>query len=84
MPDHIALGLGRYRCMNSADVPYETPPDHERDGRLLLLREGQELRSEIATDVAVEGHVISDPETVEDREQQQRVFDRSPALPLVR
>jgi hypothetical protein len=49
-------------------------PDHERRGRLLLLGESQELPGEVATRIAIEGHVIGDPETVEDREQQQRVF----------
>ena len=48
----------------------ETMPYHERRGRLLLLGKSQELRSEISTDIAVERHVIGDPETVEDREQE--------------
>jgi hypothetical protein len=57
---------------------HESMPDHERDGRLPLLGESEKLRSKIATDIAVEGHVIGDPETVEDREKQQRVFRALP------
>ena len=51
-------------------------PDHERDRRPLLLGERQKLRRKLAHDVAVECHKVRDPETVEDREQQQRVFGR--------
>ena len=51
-------------------------PDHERDSRPLLLRERQELRRKLAQRVAIERHIVRDPETVEDREQQQRVFRR--------
>ena len=51
-------------------------PDHQRGCRPLLFREHQELRREIATDIAVEGHKVRYPEGVEDREQQQRVFGR--------
>ena len=51
-------------------------PDHERDGRSLLLGERQELRRKLAHHVAVERHGVRDPEAVEDREQQQRVFGR--------
>ena len=51
-------------------------PDHERDRRSLLFRERQELRRKLTHDVAVECHVVRDPEAVEDREQQQRVFGR--------
>jgi len=49
-------------------------PNHERDCRPLLLRECQELRREIATDIAIECHMVRYPEGVEDREQQQRIF----------
>ena len=51
-------------------------PDHERDGRPLLLRERQELRREIAHSVAIECHMVRGPEAVEDGEQQQRIFGR--------
>ena len=60
-------------------------PDHERDCRSLLLGERQEVRRKIAQNVAVERHIVRDPEAVEDREQQQRVFGRlSESLLLVR
>ena len=45
-------------------------------GRPLLLGERQELRRKLTHYVAVERHVVRDPEAVEDREQQQRVFGR--------
>ena len=51
-------------------------PDHERSCRSLLLGERQELRRKLAHNVAVERHDVRDPEAVEDREQQQRVFGR--------
>ena len=51
-------------------------PDHERDCRPLLLGERQELRRKLAHSVAVERDIVRDPEAVEDREQQQRVFGR--------
>ena len=42
----------------------------------MLLGERQELRRKLAHHVAVERHIVRDPEAVEDREQQQRVFRR--------
>src|ERR1700732_3587529 len=51
-------------------------PNHERDCRPLLLRQRQELRREIATDIAIECHKVRCPEGVEDRQQQQRIFGR--------
>jgi hypothetical protein len=51
-------------------------PNHERDYRPLLLRERQELRREIANDIAIECQTVRGPEAVEDREQQQRIFRR--------
>src|ERR1700723_1397836 len=51
-------------------------PHHDRDCRPLLLRKREELRREITTDIAAEGHKVRDPEGVVDREQQQRVFGR--------
>ena len=55
---------------------HEAMPDHERDRRPLLLGERQELRRKLAHSVAVERHIVRDPEAVENREQQQRVFGR--------
>ena len=64
---------------------HEAMPDHERDRRSLLLGKRQELRRKLAHHVAVERHVVRDPEAVEDREQQQRIFGRlSRALPPAR
>ena len=51
-------------------------PDHERDCRSLLLGERQELRCKLEHHVAVERDKVRNPEAVEDREQQQRVFGR--------
>ena len=50
--------------------------DHERGCRCLLLGERQKLRRKLAHHVAVERRIIRDPEAVEDREQQQRIFGR--------
>ena len=50
--------------------------DHERHRRPLLLGERQELSRKLAHHVAVERDKVRDPEAVEDREQQQRVFRR--------
>ena len=55
---------------------HEAMPDHQRGFRPLLFREHQELRREIATDIAIEGHKVRYPEGVEDREQQQGIFGR--------
>ena len=49
--------------------PHEAMPNHERDGRPLLLGERQELRRKVARHVAVERHKVRDPEAVEDRKQ---------------
>ena len=51
-------------------------PIMTRDCRLLLLSERQELRCKLAHSIAIEGRKVRDPEAVEDREQQQRVFGR--------
>ena len=51
-------------------------PDHERDGRPLLLSERQKLRGKLTHNVAIERHKVRDPKAVENREQQQRVFGR--------
>ena len=50
--------------------------DHERHCRPLLLGERQELRRKLAHHIAIECHIVRDPDAVEDREQQQRVFGR--------
>jgi hypothetical protein len=42
-------------------VSHKAMPDHERDCRRLLLRARQELRREIATNIAVEGRKIRTP-----------------------
>ena len=44
--------------------------------RPLLLGERQELRRKLAHHVAIERHIVRDPEAVEDRKQQQRIFGR--------
>ena len=49
---------------------------HERNCRPLFLGERQELRRKLAHHIAVERYAVRDPEAVEDREQQQRVFGR--------
>src|SRR5271166_3051899 len=49
-------------------------PEHERYRGSLFLSKRQELRREVATDIAVERHEVCHPETVEDGEQQQWVF----------
>ena len=51
-------------------------PTMSGTGRPLLLGERQELRRKLAHHVAIERHNVRDPEAVEDREQQQRVFGR--------
>ncbi len=53
-------------------------PDHQRDGRPLLLGKRQELGRKLTHDVAVERHKIRDPEAVENGKQQQRIFRRFP------
>src|SRR5262249_39704162 len=50
--------------------------NHERYCRSLLVGERQKLRREASQIVAVEAHKVPDPEPIEDREQQQRVFGR--------
>ena len=50
----------------------------------LFLGERQELRRQGAHGVTVECHVGCDPETVENRKQQQRVFGALRPLQLVR
>ena len=49
-------------------------PNHERNGRSLLLRRAPETRSKLAQHIAVERYRFAVPKAVEDREQQQRVF----------
>src|SRR4029077_16991867 len=55
---------------------HETMAYHERDARLLFLSKRKELRRKLPHHVAVERHVVRDPEAVKDREQQQGVFGR--------
>ena len=51
-------------------------PIMQRDCCSLLLGERQELRRKSQHSVAIKCHKVRDPEAVEDREQQQRVFGR--------
>ena len=55
---------------------HETMSDHERDGRALLLGEGQELRRQVADHVAIEPHIICAPEALKNGKQQQWIFRR--------
>ena len=55
---------------------HKAMPDHERDCRPLLLSERQELLCKLARQVAIECHIVRDPEAVEDRKQQQGIFGR--------
>jgi hypothetical protein len=50
-------------------------PDHDWDRRPLLFRKGQELRRKLAHCVSVKRRMGCDPKAVEDRKQQQRVFE---------
>ena len=52
---------------------HQAMPHHAQDRRSLLLSERQELNREFAKHVAA-GDKVRDKKTVEDREQQQRVF----------
>jgi hypothetical protein len=47
---------------------------HRRRSRSLLRRKSQKLLREIAADIALERHEVRDPETIENRKQQQRVL----------
>jgi hypothetical protein len=51
-------------------------PEHQRKRGFLFLSKRQELGGQIATYIAIERHGVHDPESVENREQQQRVFGR--------
>src|SRR3974377_1979147 len=55
---------------------HQAVPNHERNRRSLLFGELQELRCEVAQSSAAECHIVPDPETVNDREQEQRIFGR--------
>ena len=57
---------------------HEAMAQHERDCRPLFLGERHELRRKLAHHVAIERDNVRDPDAVEDREQQQRVFRRLP------
>ena len=50
--------------------------DHQRDCGPLLLGQCDDLRREVAQHVAVERQKVRGPDAVEDRKQQQRVFER--------
>src|SRR6516162_1644060 len=49
-------------------------PHHAWPGRPLLVCEGKELLGKLTRHVAVQSHQVRDPETVKNREQQQRIF----------
>ncbi len=49
-------------------------PDHKRDCRPLLLGEREELRRQFARQIAIERYKARNPEAVQDREQQERIF----------
>jgi len=51
-------------------------PEHERKRRPLLFGERHVLDRQGADHIAVEGDVIGDPKTMENREQQQRIVGR--------
>ena len=55
---------------------HEAMPDRERERRSLFLRKRQAMRGKLAQHVAIERHIVRDPEAVKDREQQQRVIGR--------
>ena len=57
-------------------MAHQPVTNHQRNGRPLVLRECQELRCKVTTDIAVERNKVCDPESVEDRKKQQRVFGR--------
>ena len=74
-PDRVRSAFRDVSCEQQGNA-HEAMPDHERDCCSLFLGERQELRRKLAHHVAVERDKIRDPEAVEDREQQQRVFGR--------
>src|ERR1700728_904868 len=53
-------------------------PDYDRDGRSLLLGERKELRRKLAQRFRFERNIVCGSETIEDRKQNQRVFERLP------
>jgi hypothetical protein len=53
---------------------HEAMPHHEWDRSSLFLGKRHELRRKLAHHLAVERHVVRDPEAVEDSEQQKRIF----------
>ena len=72
-----APGLPRCLAVVSKEMTHDAMPDHERSTvALCFSRERQELRRKLAHNIAIERDVIRDPEAVEDRKQQQRIFGR--------
>jgi len=59
---------------NQQGNPRDAMPYHEWDSRASLLGECKELRRKLAHKIAIERGVARNPETIENREQQQRVF----------
>ena len=49
--------------------------EHARERPLLFFSKREELRRVITNYIAIERYIVRDPETIEDGEQQQLVFD---------
>ena len=62
--------------VHNKEMPMRRCPIMSGTRRSLLLGEREELRRKFAHSIAVEGHKVRDPEAIEDREQQQRIFGR--------
>ena len=62
--------------VNIKDSTHEAMPDHERNRRSSASRRVPRTARKLAHSIAVECHKVRDPNAVEDREQQQRVFGR--------
>ena len=51
-------------------------PDYERECRSLFFGERQELRRKVSHGIPIERPSVRDPDAIEHREQEQRVFGR--------
>src|SRR5262249_46959830 len=70
----VVLSAFRHVSSTKGGCAHKAMCYQERSRRPLLLGERQELRRKPEYHVAVERHIVRDPEAVENREQQQRVF----------